>query len=54
MELVSGACKERLYPVGRLHRQTMGLLLFTNDGEMAKKTDQSQTWSKEDLSCLVR
>ena len=37
MELLSGACKERLYPVGRLHRQTTGLLLFTNDGEMVKK-----------------
>ena len=37
MELVKRTCKERLYPVGHLHRQTTGLLLFTNDGEMAKK-----------------
>lgn len=37
MELVSGACKERLHPVGRLHRQTTGLLLFTNDVELVKK-----------------
>ncbi len=37
MELIKGACKERLYPVGRLDRNTTGLLLFTNDGDMTTK-----------------
>lgn len=37
LELLKGACKERIYPVGRLDRNTTGVLLLTNDGELTKR-----------------
>jgi 23S rRNA pseudouridine2605 synthase len=37
IELVQNACKERIYPVGRLDRNTSGVLLLTNDGDLAKQ-----------------
>ncbi len=47
LDLVKGACRERIYPVGRLDRNTTGVLLLTNDGELAAKLTHPQFLKKK-------
>lgn len=58
MDLVKNACEERIYPVGRLDRNTTGVLLLTNDGDLASKLTHPQyvkkkiyhVWTDKDIS----
>ena len=58
LDLVKNACKERIYPVGRLDRNTTGVLLLTNDGDLASKLTHPQyvkkkiyhVWTDRDIS----
>ncbi|MCM1483669.1 MAG: RNA-binding S4 domain-containing protein [Muribaculaceae bacterium] len=58
MDLVKNACEERIYPVGRLDRNTTGVLLLTNDGDLASKLTHPKyvkkkiyhVWTDKDIS----
>ena len=58
LDLVKGACNERIYPVGRLDRNTTGVLLLTNDGDLASKLTHPKyvkkkiyhVWTDHDIS----
>jgi len=58
MDIVKGACNERIYPVGRLDRNTTGVLLLTNDGDLASKLTHPKyikkkiyhVWTDKDIS----
>jgi 23S rRNA pseudouridine2605 synthase len=67
MTLVSKACREQIFPVGRMERETTGLMLFTNDGDMMKKlmhpryharkiyhVETNKAVSREDLEKMTR
>ena len=47
LDLVKGACPERIYPVGRLDRNTTGVLLLTNDGDLASKLTHPKYMKKK-------
>jgi 23S rRNA pseudouridine2605 synthase len=53
MDLVKTACSERIYPVGRLDRNTTGVLLFTNDGDLAARLTHPKYEKKKIYDVLL-
>ena len=53
MDLVRNACSERIYPVGRLDRNTTGILLFTNDGDLAARLTHPKYEKKKIYEVLL-
>ena len=46
-DLIKNACKERVYPVDRIEKESTGLILFTNDGELAKRLNHPKVSLRE-------
>ena len=46
-DLIKQACKERIYPVDRIEKESTGLILFTNDGELAKRLNHPKVSLRE-------
>jgi len=53
MDIVKNACSERIYPVGRLDRNTTGVLLLTNDGDLAAKLTHPKFGKKKIYSVVL-
>lgn len=53
IDIVKNACSERIYPVGRLDRNTTGVLLLTNDGDLAAKLTHPKFGKKKVYAAVI-